>query len=64
MSPDVYPYPETVDYLVQAKDIVGADHLMWGTDAPFAVTQDTYEHLADYLVKTDAFTQEESGGYL
>ncbi|MBR2529140.1 MAG: amidohydrolase [Blautia sp.] len=59
MAPDKYPYPETVDYLVTAKDILGADRLMWGTDAPFAATQDSYEHLTDYLLKTDKLTQEE-----
>ena len=30
-----------------------------GRYAPFAATQDTYEHLADYLEKTDVFTEEE-----
>ncbi|MBQ7535182.1 MAG: amidohydrolase [Stomatobaculum sp.] len=59
LTPDVYPYPEAVDYLRTAADIVGADKLMWGTDAPYAATQDTYEHLTDYLLKTDKFTQEE-----
>ena len=59
MAPDVYPYPETVEYLAQAKDILGADRLMWGTDAPFAATQDSYEHLTDYLLKTDRFTEKE-----
>jgi hypothetical protein len=59
MAPDVYPYPEAVEYLREAADIVGADRLMWGTDAPFAATQDSYEHLTDYLEKTDAFTADE-----
>ena len=57
MYPDVYPYPETVEYLAEAKEIVGSGHLMWGTDAPFAATQDTYEHLADYLEKSGAFSE-------
>ena len=59
MSPDAYPYPETCDYLKQAADIVGTKKLMWGTDAPFAATRDTYEHLTDYLVNTGVFTEEE-----
>ena len=59
LSPDVYPYPEAADYLRTAADIVGADKLMWGTDAPYAATQDSYEHLTDYLTKSDKFTQEE-----
>ncbi len=59
MSPDPYPYPETVDYLKMAADVVGVSKLMWGTDAPFAATKDTYEHLTDYLEKTEAFTEAE-----
>lgn len=59
MAPDVYPYPETHEYLAQAKSIVGAKKLMWGTDAPYAATNDSYEHLTDYLEKGNAFTAEE-----
>ena len=59
MKPDAYPYPETVDYLKMAADIVGTGHLMWGTDAPFAATQDTYEHLTDYLEKSGGFNKAE-----
>lgn len=59
MAPDVYPYPMAHQALQLAKSIVGADRLLWGTDAPFAATQDSYEHLTDYLTKGDAFTSEE-----
>ena len=59
MAPDVYPYPETVDTLAEARDIIGADRMMWGTDAPFAATQDSYENLTDYLEKSNVFTQKE-----
>lgn len=59
MAPDTYPYPEAAEYLAEAKSIVTAKKLMWGTDAPFAATQDTYEHLTDYLTKVDCFTASE-----
>ena len=59
MDPDVYPYTETVDYLKEAAEIIGTDRMMWGTDAPFAATQDSYEHLTDYLGKSDSFTEKE-----
>ena len=59
MAPDVYPYPETAEYLAEAKSIIGAKKMMWGTDAPYAATQDTYEHLTDYLEKAGCFTEEE-----
>lgn len=57
--PGTYPYPAVHETLKLAKSIVGADRLLWGTDAPFAATQDSYEHLTDYLTKGDAFTEEE-----
>ena len=56
---DAYPYPETVNYLKEAAEIIGTDRMMWGTDAPFAATQDTYEHLTDYLEKSNVFSQKE-----
>ncbi|MBQ7561887.1 MAG: amidohydrolase [Synergistaceae bacterium] len=59
MSPDSYPYSETIKYLSEAAHIVGVNKLMWGTDAPYAATQDSYEHLTDYLLKSNEFTQKE-----
>jgi len=59
MDPDRYPYPETHEYLARAKEILGVGKLMWGTDAPFAATKDSYEHLTDYLTKGSAFTEKE-----
>lgn len=59
MSPDVYPYTETMEYLAEAKEILGTKRLLWGTDAPFAATQDTYEHLSDYLCRSNVFTDTE-----
>ncbi len=56
---DSYPYPKVHQILSEAKDILGADRLLWGTDAPFAATLDTYEHLTDYLVKQEIFSEEE-----
>ncbi|MCD8148918.1 MAG: amidohydrolase [Clostridiales bacterium] len=56
---DVYPYPEVNKIVAEAKDILGADRMMWGTDAPFAAVLDTYEHLSDYLEKAAVFTKEE-----
>lgn len=59
MEPHSYPYPKVHEVLRMAKDILGADRLLWGTDAPFAATSDTYTHLHDYLLKGDAFTEDE-----
>ena len=59
---DPYPYPSVHEVIREAKEILGADRLMWGTDAPFACAHDaesTYEHLTDYLEKQSIFTPEE-----
>ncbi len=56
---DVYPYPETAKYLAIAKRIVGAEKLMFGTDAPSNLCRDSYAHLADYIVKSGVFTDVE-----
>lgn len=52
-------YPAVHETLKLAKSILGADRLLWGTDAPFAATQDSCEHLTDSLTKGDAFTETE-----
>lgn len=59
MNPDTYPYNETCEYLGQARDILGAKKLLWGSDAPFAATNDSYTHLCDYLEKNTVFTDDE-----
>ena len=59
LKPDDYPFNTTVQYLKDAKEILGAKKLMWGTDAPFAATENPYKELCDYLEKSDAFTKEE-----
>lgn len=59
MNLDCYPYQEALDIIVQAKEIVGADRLMWGTDAPFAAVQNSYKDLALYLEDSKMFTSRE-----
>ncbi|MDD3368194.1 MAG: amidohydrolase family protein [Lachnospiraceae bacterium] len=59
VKPDVYPYPTALRYIKMAKDIVGADHLMWGTDLPSVMCYDTYTHLKDFLEQCPGFSQEE-----
>lgn len=56
---DVYPYPKVHELVREAIELLGMDRLLWGTDAPFAAVQDTYEHLSDYLEKGDDFSEEE-----
>ena len=57
--PEPYPYPTAREYLKIAKEIVGADRLMFGSDLPSTACRDTYQHLIDYCMVEEVFTQQE-----
>ena len=57
--PEEYPYPTAQRYLRIAKEIAGADRLMFGSDLPSTLCRDTYAHLRDYALTSDVFTEEE-----
>lgn len=59
LNSPAYPYPDVHEILKVAKQIVGTKRMMWGTDAPFAATRDSYEYLTDYLGDGTTFSQEE-----
>lgn len=46
-QPETYPYPTAVSHLKTAKQTVGADRLMFGTDVPSNLCRDTYANLKD-----------------
>lgn len=56
---DHMPYKKTIGILKTAKDLLGPERLLWGTDAPFAATRDSYERLTNYLTEGNAFSKEE-----
>lgn len=58
-KPEVYPYPTASMYLRHAIDILGSDHLMWGTDMPSALNKDTYINNINWIMKNDIFTESE-----
>ena len=57
--PERYPYPTGMEFIRTAKEIVGADKLMWGTDIPSVLFRGTYAELTDYLTEGELFTAEE-----
>lgn len=57
--PDTFPYPKSMEFLKIAKNIVGADRLMFATDLPSALKRDTYGHYIRMLTDTDVFTARE-----
>ncbi len=58
-KPDKYPFLTALTYVETAKDIVGAQKLIWGSDMPSALNYDSYEHLISYLRDSKKFTNEE-----
>ncbi|MHB9782457.1 amidohydrolase family protein [Streptococcus sp. 10F2] len=57
--PDEFPFPKSRANVQIAKEVLGAKRLIWGTDAPWSATFNTYEELATWLEASDLFTQEE-----
>ncbi len=58
-KPESYPYPTAVEHLRTAKEEVGADRLMFGTDIPSNLCRDSYAHLKDYIINSGVFTRSE-----
>ena len=58
-KPEVYPYPTAVKHLQTAKEVVGAERLMFGSDMPSTLCRDTYAHLTSYITESGTFTEEE-----
>ena len=58
-KPTDFPYPRCQKTVALAKQIVGAQRLIWGTDSPWSATFNTYHQLATWLENTDLFTADE-----
>jgi len=46
---DEYPYVLAQDYIRRAVDLIGADKIMWGTDAPGLLTSGSYRQLLNMI---------------
>ncbi len=58
-KPETYPYPTAVKHLQTAKEEVGADRLMFGSDMPSTLCRDSYKHLTDYISESGVFNENE-----
>ena len=58
-KPEVHPYPTAVKHLKTAKEIVGADRLMFGSDMPSTLARESYDNMINYIVNSGVFTQRE-----
>jgi predicted TIM-barrel fold metal-dependent hydrolase len=64
VRPEKYPYPTGTKYVSIAKEIVGSNKLIWGTDIPSVLCYDSYQELMTYLDTSNIFTKEELEGVL
>ena len=46
---DEYPYAAARRYIKRAVDLIGAEKIMWGTDAPGLLTSGSYRQLLNYV---------------
>lgn len=61
-NPEEYPYPTSAKLVKQAAGIVGADRLLWGSDAPYVLSYQSYPQLRDYVKEAGIFSVDELAG--
>lgn len=58
-KPESFPYPTAAKHLETAKNTVGADRIMFGSDMPSALARDSYTYLKDYIIQSGVFNEKE-----
>lgn len=56
---DSYPYPKTKNFLKMAKEIVGSNKILFATDYPSCLKEDSYDNLIKLFEENDSFTNED-----
>ena len=56
---EYYPYPSAIQSILMARDQVGMENLMWGSDYPRTMTAITYKMSWDFIEKSPRLTEEE-----
>lgn len=59
VAPEQYPYNTGREFIRIAKEIVGAQKLIWGSDVPSVLTREKYENLINYITSGNIFTENE-----
>lgn len=54
-----YPFPRCQKDVRLAKEILGAGRLLWGSDAPWSATFNSYSNLSDWIAESGIFTDQE-----
>lgn len=61
---EFYPFKGAVKAIQEARDLVGMDKLMWGSDYPRTITAITYRMSYDFVLKTEDLKEEEKAMFL
>lgn len=61
---EFYPYPSAVKSIKTAADEVGIEKLMWGSDYPRTICAITYRMSYDFILKSDALTENDKEAFL
>ncbi len=54
-----YPYSVALSYIREAINIVGSNHIMWGTDMPSGIKVNSYRQNISYILNSDLFNENE-----
>lgn len=59
VAPEEYPYPTALEYIAMAKEILGTDKILWGTDAPAVLTKFKFPDLYNFIIESGIFDEKE-----
>jgi predicted TIM-barrel fold metal-dependent hydrolase len=57
--PEAYPFPSACRYAAIARDVVGAERILWGSDLPSVAVNNPYRKLIDFIAESGAFSPED-----
>lgn len=58
-APEAYPYRTAQEYARTAREVIGAERIMWGSDAPITLVGESYSRLVGYLPESGIFGEDE-----
>lgn len=61
---EFYPYPNAIQAIRQAADLVGMEKLMWGSDYPRTITAITYRMSYDFIAESPLLSDGEKKAFL
>jgi hypothetical protein len=57
--PEAYPFPSACRYATIARDVVGAERILWGSDLPSVAVNAPYRQLIDFIAESGVFSEKE-----